>query len=381
LNVDLSQRIVITGLGMLTPLGRNAGEVLRRVEAGECAAVAPKGFDAATFGCPLCAYAEDFDAREFVSEAKLVRLMNREAQLAVASARLALGDAGVKPGSTYEPGQIALFGATGMAGLPLREVLPLIKVSAGPNGQFDPIRFGRAGLRTVSPLLSFKILSNMPFCFVSINENLQGPNAIYTPWEGQGAMAVAAAIEALQTGDARCALVGACDVRTHELAFAALQQQGLFNSWGEGVKRSIVPGEGAAFVVLEKEEDAVSRGAHPYATIEACSLRAGGSDAGRNQVRNEVLRRIGTQLQARVLVSSASGDAAVESEEQDGLGAARLSSDSVISPKKHLGDLFAAAALVQLALGAVLSRRTAGRVLVNCFGHGSTQASFLLGKA
>jgi hypothetical protein len=52
-------------------------------------------------------------------------------------------------------------------------------------GRFDPTRFGQAGLRAVSPILSFKILSNMPLCFVSICENIQGPNGIFTPWEGQ----------------------------------------------------------------------------------------------------------------------------------------------------------------------------------------------------
>lgn len=94
---------------------------------------------------------------------------------------------GVSPRRSYPPADIALFGATGLAGLPVREVAPLLRASAGANGEFDLTRFGQAGLKAVSPILSFKILSNMPFCFVSINENIQGPNGIYTPWEGEGA--------------------------------------------------------------------------------------------------------------------------------------------------------------------------------------------------
>ena len=223
---------------MVTPLGSNPTEVLRRIRAEDSAAASPTGFDASAFACPVCAQVRDFEPQRYVSEAKMVRLMNRDAQLAVAAARLALEDAGVTSGTTYPPEDIALFGATGLAGLPVREVAPLLRASAGANGEFDLTRFGQAGLKAVSPILSFKILSNMPFCFVSINENIQGPNGIYTPWEGEGAQAIEAGIRALQAGDARCALVGGCDVKTHELAFASLQQQGLFSSWratGNGV--------------------------------------------------------------------------------------------------------------------------------------------------
>ena len=92
-------------------------------------------------------------------------------------------------------------------------------------------RFGRVALRRIRPVLSFKILSNMPICFVSIFEGVRGPNAVYTPWEGQGAQAIAAGIRAIRRGDVPCALVGGCDVKTHELALVSLQQLGVFGSW------------------------------------------------------------------------------------------------------------------------------------------------------
>ena len=60
-------------------------------------------------------------------------------------------------------------------------------------------------------MLSFKILANMPICFVSIFENLRGPNAVYTPWEGQGAQAIAAGVRAVAEGEVPCAVVGGCD--------------------------------------------------------------------------------------------------------------------------------------------------------------------------
>ena len=189
MNSEAATNVVITGIGMVTPLGNDPAEVLRRIEAGDSAAAPPTGFDATAFICPVCAQVRDFVPQTYISEAKLMRLMGRDSQLAVAAARMALKDAGVTSGITYAAEDICLFGATGLAGLALREVEPLLRVSSGPSGQLDPSRFGDAGLRAVSPILSFKILSNMPLCFVSINEGIKGRNAIYSPWEGQGARA------------------------------------------------------------------------------------------------------------------------------------------------------------------------------------------------
>lgn len=367
------KRVAITGIGIVTPLGTDPGEVLRRIQVGHSAA-SSAGFDASAFACPVCARVNDFQPHRYVSEAKLVRLMNRDAQLAVAAARLALQDAGVRSGTTYPSEAIGLFGATGLAGLPVREVGPLIRVSADSSGNFDLTRFGQAGLKAVSPILSFKILSNMPVSFVSINEDIQGPNAVYTPWEGDGAQAVEAGIRALQAGDVSCALVGGCDVKTHELAFATLQQQGLFSSWQRS-GNGIVPGEGAAFLVLETEEGARSRGVRIYARFGAFQLRPHRNGEEIAHTRAGVLKGLNLR-ETGTLVSSANGD-----EERDGLEisilqTARISVATRICPKKHAGDLFAAAAPLQIALGAILAE-TSG-VVANCFGHGSTQAAFAL---
>ena len=138
--------------------------------------------------------------------------------------------------------------------------------AAAADGSLDLERFGQVALRRIRPVLSFKILANMPICFVSIFENLRGPNAVYTPWEGQGAQAIAAGVRAVAEGEVPCAVVGGCDVKTHALAFLSLQQLGVFDSWRRHGAGS-VPGEGAAFLVLEERAAAVRRGARVYATV------------------------------------------------------------------------------------------------------------------
>jgi 3-oxoacyl-[acyl-carrier-protein] synthase II len=372
--------VVITGIGMVTPLGTNPPEILRDLEAGRSAAAPPTQFDPAPFACPVCAEVRDFQPQPYISEGKMIRLMNRDAQLAVAAAHLALRDAGVRPGETYPPEEIALFGAVGLAGLPLAEVVPLVKASTGPDGQFDPARFGETGLRAVSPILSFKILSNMPLCFVSICENIRGANAIYTPWEGQGAQAVEAAIRALECGEARCALAGGCDVKTHELAFLSLEQHGLFDSWQRS-HSGLVPGEGAAFLVLEKETEAAARSVRAYARVSDFRLRTHRQGAGRAGTCAGLLEELEwPRGPLAAVVAADNGDEPSGTDERQALAARQITTHRTIRPKKQAGDLFAAAAPVQIGLGALLAARHGGRVLANCFGHGSELAAFVLEK-
>ena len=348
---------------MVTPLGKNPLEILSGIEAGNSAVARPINFDATPFACPVCAEIRDFQPQRYLSESKMIRLMNRDAQLAVAAAHLALLDAGVKSGEVYPPDEIGLFGATGLAGLPLTEVIPLIKASADEGGSFDPGRYGQMGLRAVSPILSFKILSNIPLCFVSICENIQGPNGIYTPWEGQCAQAIETAIRALEGGGVACVLVGGCDVKTQQ------------NHSG------IVPGEGSAFLVMETADRAIARRARMYARVSGFSLRTHQAGGNRADTFGEVFKGLELPTEAlSALVAAANGDVSLGEDEQQALSSRKITASTVIHPKKQVGDLFAAAAGLQVGLAALLASRGGGQVLANCFGHGSEQAAFVLEK-
>jgi 3-oxoacyl-[acyl-carrier-protein] synthase II len=363
---------------MVTPLGCEAGEILARVAAGVSAAAAPSGFDASPFDCPVCTEIRDFDANRYFPENKTLRLMNRDAQLAVVAARLSLQDASLRVGSDYAPQDVALYGATGLAGVPVADITSLVRNSAGDDGRFDLRRFGREALKRVRPVLSFKILANMPICFVSIFEGIRGPNAVYTPWEGQGARAIVAGLQAVRSGRVSCAVVGGCDFKTHALAFISLQQQGVFRSWRER-SGGTMPGEGAAFIVLEEMEHARRRGARIYASMAGWQVRTTGGD-DRTDAFSDVMRALGPDRPDAV-VAAADGDAATDACEQQALDGLEIPADIVTQPKKHLGNLFAAAAAVQVALAAAaLGKQGRGRAWANCFGHGSEIASFALEK-
>ena len=370
--------VVVTGVGLLTPLGNCAEEILSRISHGENAFAPPAGFEVRPFPCRTCAQITDFDPEPYVPEPKTLRLMSRDAVFAVAAARRAMRDAGLCLPRDYRPENVALYGATGLAGIPLAEVAPLVRLAAGEDGGLDLARFGRAGLRRVRPVLSFKILSNMPICFVSIFEQIRGPNAVYNPWEGQGAQAILAGVDAILRGDVPCALVGGCDVKTHELGFIALQQQGALASWGVHGEGS-VPGEGAAFLVLERADAALARGARVYARIAACGLRSVTRDDERTETYESLFAEV-VASSPDVLVAAGDGDVPLRTAEEAALRGLTRPADRVVRPKANLGNLFAAAAATQVGLGAEICRALAAgrRVLADCFGHGSNQAVFVL---
>ena len=375
----MNHRVVITGLGMVTPLGRDAGDVLAAMAAGRRAAGRPVGFDISPLDCGLAAQIHDFDANEYFPDNKMLRLMNRDARLAVVAARLAVGDAGLNIAEDYHANEVALFGSTGLAGMPVGDIAALVKNSADRNGGLDLGGFGRKALKRVRPVLSFKILANMPICFVSIFEGIYGPNAVYTPWEGQGARAIESGFRAVRTGRAPCAVVGGCDTKAHTFGFVSLQQLGLFRSWKEH-GRGIVPGEGAAFLVLEREQTARARGADIYCRLTGCST---GTVCGENHADRCAATMAALELKRPDLLVAA-GDGRPELHQRETRAIEELCPRAeVIYPKKHLSDLFAAAAAVQVALAAksVGGAGPGAVAWANCFGHGSEVASFSMEAA
>jgi 3-oxoacyl-(acyl-carrier-protein) synthase len=369
--------IVISGIGMAVPLGMSPGDVLEKLTRGQTARQ-KSVFNAHAFDCPFYAAIPDFDAETFFPENKTLRLMNRDAQLAAVAAQMAMQDAGIVADHTYPGHEIALYGATGVAGMSMEEAGSIVQHAIDENGNFNVQRFGAVALKRIRPVLSFKILASMPICFVSIFHNVRGPNAIYSPWEGNGAHAIAAGIRAIKRGDVPCALVGGCDVKTRELSLINLQQLGIFDSWKHN-GTGCVPGEGSVFMVLEDQTRAAARGKKVYAKLTDCSLYS--SDTGSTpDMLSKAITAILPEQNSVHMISACDGSGIAAGIEQQALASCGIKSTATIQPKAGLGDLFAAAAFVQVGLGAALARKLApaSPILANCMGHGSERAVFAL---
>ncbi len=263
--------VVISGVGLVTPLGADADSTARAWRDG---APLPRRRWEELAGT---AYAhaehafvpESSDARAVGG--RMTKFMSHAALLGCMAARAAAQDAAVQ--RRFAPERVGLFAGSGLAAADVAEVLPMLRASIGPDGHFSCRLFGERGLAATNPVLSFKILSNMPPCFVSINETIKGANCIFTPWEGQTAYALLEAWDAVAEGEVDCAFAGAADDPTNPATFIYLVQQGLLGA-GE------IPAPAAAYLILERRSSAERDGRTPRARIVRMETAAAASAAG-----------------------------------------------------------------------------------------------------
>lgn len=300
--------VVITGIGLVTGLGSTRAETLAGWRAGHAVTPQRLALLSEACGCEvLAAAAPAFDAAARLGSRRLLKYMSTGALLGCVAAHEALADAGLH--GRYAPERIGLFAGVGMAAADIDEVLPMLSRSIGADGHLCCRRLGAEGLPATNPLLSFKILANMPPCLVSIQENLRGPNSIFTPWEGQTGAALLEAWQAVASGEADAVVTGAADNPAHPATVVFLKQRGLLQA-GEW------PAAGAAYLVLESEARARQDGRRIYARIRGLTLTpAAPSGDGPPNVADPLAARLGRTFAAApailLALAAATGQTAV----------------------------------------------------------------------
>jgi len=202
-------------------------------------------------------------AAERLGGRRMLKYMSDAAVLGCLAAREALEDAHAR--ARFSPERMGLYAGTGLAAANIDEVRTMVEASINEEGRFSCQLLGQQGLAATNPLISFKILANMPPCLISIIECIKGPNLIFTPWEGQTGAALLEAWKAVAVGEVDCALAGAADNPVHPATFVYLHQSGL-------LRRDEYSAPGAAYCLFERLETARRDGRHIYAQIENVSL-------------------------------------------------------------------------------------------------------------
>lgn len=285
-----SRRVVITGVGLISPAGSSADELWSSLSTGK-SSVAPVTLAPAEAG-PMKIASEattftgsigDFGELEGgVKKAirKALKLMCRETQMAVAAAQLALANAnltgGLDGGDSHDPeGSGVVLGSDYMLTMPDDYVRGMLKCSEGEG--FDISRWGDEGLAEIEPLWMLRYLPNMPASHVAIFNDFRGPNNSLTMREAAGLMAIGEAFRIVARGHANRMVAGATGTRLLPMqAIHAMQTEELAPP-GDDPKtasrpfdknrRGMVPGEGAATVVLESLDSAQARGATIYGEV------------------------------------------------------------------------------------------------------------------
>src|SRR4030065_260216 len=178
-----SCRVVITGLGAVSPLGLTVGDMWAGLCAGRCGISKIMAFDPVGFDCKIAGQVPDYKIQQYVpkSHRKAVKLMSKDIELAVIAANEALTSSGlITKGIDPEkvnvnPERMSVNMGAGLISCDLIEMAPAVAASV-VDGKFDMRKWGKDGLSLVTPLWLLKSLPNMLACHIGIIHDIESPS-------------------------------------------------------------------------------------------------------------------------------------------------------------------------------------------------------------
>lgn len=252
-------RVVITGMGIISPIGNNYEEVKEGLLAGRNGIGTITKFDATPFKAHLAAEVKDIDLSEKIGK-KEARRMDRFTQLAVVAAEEAVNQAGLK--EAYDPFEVSVLISSGIGGLETMESNLETYLNKGP---------GR-----VSPFFIPMNIVNMAAGEISIRHGAMGSSFSPASACASGSHSIGEGFRAIKHGYAKAAIVGGTEGSITPMAIAGFSNMKALNETEDAKKGSIpfdvdrkgfVMGEGAGVLILENLEDALKRGAKIYGEV------------------------------------------------------------------------------------------------------------------
>ena len=262
----MNRRVVVTGLGMVSPIGNNLETSWKNALAGVSGIDTVKSFDASILGCQIAGEVKDFDASAYLG-VKEVRRFDRFVHFGVAAGLMALEDAKLEITEELSPEAGVAIGA-GIGGIPV--------ICANHDALRD------RGARRISPFMIPGCIINMTSGQLAIMKNLKGPNIAHVTACSTGLHAIGEAMHIIRRGDAKVMIAGGCESTIHPLAMGAFDAMHALSRRNDDPKTASRPfdkdrdgfvmGEGAGVLVLEELEHALNRGAKIYAEVVGYGL-------------------------------------------------------------------------------------------------------------
>ena len=261
----LAHRVVITGIGLITPIGTGREQFWKNLRAGKIGVRRITRFDPTEFSSQIAAEIDDFDPADYLS-VKRRRWTDRFAQLAIGASRLALDDAAFSVNGNGN--EVSVFIGSALGGL------------AYADEQYQV--YQDRGIGAVHPLLAISVFGGASTSNISLEFGLCGHNVANANSCASGAVAIGQAFQAVARGDARAALAGGVEAPLSPLiygAFTVINAMSRRNADPSAASRpfdrerdGFVMAEGAGIFVLERLEDAVRRNAPIYGEIVGFGL-------------------------------------------------------------------------------------------------------------
>ncbi len=367
-----SRRVVLTGIGVISPLGLSAPATVEGLLLGRSGIRAVKAFDASPLPTRFAGEVVGFDAKQHLdkSQRKNMRVMARGTQLAVAAAQLAIDDSAIDK-SKIDPARFGTEFGAGLLPSELYELGPAAQVSVAdaPAGTVDLQVWGEKGLPIITPLWMLKYLPNMLACHVSIIHNLQGPSNTITESDVAGLLALGEAVHIVRRDQADLFLVGGADSKINALSMVRQCLFGRLSTRNETPEKAVRPfdrdrngaalGEGGGVIVAEELEHAQKRGAKIYGEIAGfgAAFDRGLSGKGLVQAIRAALAQAEIQPGDIDFVNAHGlGSVKLDAWEARAIAAVFGTSVPVWSMKSSVGNLGAGSGTIELSVALLAAR-------------------------
>jgi len=261
MEVSLKRRVVVTGLGMLTPLGLNVEDTWESICNGKSGIGRMTSFDVSDYPCQVAAEVKGFDPTKYITK-KDIKKMDIFIQYAIAASDMAVEDSGIE--GNVVPERAGVIVGAGLGGL--------------PDIEATHTKFLKGGYKKISPFFIPMVVVNLAPGHISMKYGFRGHNYSLVSACASGNHNIGTAFRVIQYGDADVVITGGSESVMVPLAFGGFcQMRALSTSYNSEPERASRPfeknrdgfvmGEGAGILVLEELEHALARNAKIYAEI------------------------------------------------------------------------------------------------------------------
>ena len=258
----MDRRVVITGVGVISPVGNNITDFWNNLVAGKCGIDTIKGYDVDSLPVKVAGQIKDFDPEANGLDKANVRRSDKYCQYAMAAAHQAMMDSGLVSGENIEPERLGSYIGSGIGGMEtfVNETEKLLN----------------EGISRISPLFVPMMISNIAAGNVAIKYNAQGVCLPVVTACATGTHSAGEAYRAIKHGYADAIITGGAEASVHPLAIGGFANSRALSREEDPLKASLpfnvnrkgfVIAEGAGVMIFESLDNALKRGAHIYAEV------------------------------------------------------------------------------------------------------------------
>jgi beta-ketoacyl-acyl-carrier-protein synthase II len=273
--MNKKSRIVITGIGMVTPLGHDTESTWNALMAKKCGIAKINSFDASGLPTRIAAEVKNFDPNSYIDDKKLLRFALPQTTFALVAAQQAFDDAGIAPTESTAERWGAVLGSGLMTGG--FSVIKNFQQRYATTGELDHHAFGQKGKENFSPYEYGQSQTNCGLALLLKRHNILGyATSVHTAC-ASGGHALGLALQALRRGESDYMLAGGFDSMIDPMGLSGFCLLGALSTDNDAPEQACRPfdltrngftlGEGAAFMILENYEHAKARGAKIYAEL------------------------------------------------------------------------------------------------------------------